>query len=70
MAKVEYVDAKVRAVKVLDADLKELAKKKGFKDNDIVLVKKGKYSSEPPYDLEKIECSIVEYQKKNGVVIK
>lgn len=66
----EYTGAMVREVKVLSSDLKAIAKKKGYKDTDIVFVKKGKYASEPPYDLVKIEGSIIEFFKGNGVVVK
>lgn len=69
MAK-EYTDAMVRAVKVLSPDLQEKAKKMKLKSTDLVLVKVGKYHSEPDYELVKIEGSVVEFLKKNGVNVK
>jgi hypothetical protein len=65
----EYSKAKVRAVKVLKGEPREQAEKLGLKPDDIVLVKKGQYQSEPPYKVEKIEGSIVAYLKKNGLII-
>lgn len=71
MVKEENPTGMVRAVKVLDSELKAQAKKLGYKETDIVLVKRGRYGSEPPYEIvAKIDGSIVEFQKKNGVVVK
>lgn len=71
MPKEQYTDAMVRAVKVLSPDLQAKAKKElHLKDDDIVLVKIGKYHSEPDYELVEIKGSVVEFMKKNGIVIK
>jgi hypothetical protein len=59
--------AAIRAVKVLGKGLKDQAKKQGFKANDIVLVERSEYGK---YKLTKIEGSIVEWQRKNGLVVK
>ena len=68
--KEEYTSSMVRAVKVLDDDLKKKAKKMNLDDDDLVLVKIGQYHSEPDYDLVKIDGSIIEFYRKNGIVIK
>jgi putative NADH-flavin reductase len=69
MTKEKYNTAMVRAVKVLSADLRQKAKKMKLKDNDIVLVKVGQYHSEPEYELVKINGSIIEFLKKNGIEV-
>ena len=51
--------AMVRAVKVLSEDMQDVAKKAGYKPDDILFI-----------TMEKIEGSIVEWQIKNGLVLK
>ena len=60
----KYLKAKIRAVRVLRGEPLELAKKQHLQPDDIVIVKKGQYSPEPSYKIEKIEGSIVGYLKK------
>ncbi len=58
----------IRAVKVLNKQMQKEAEKMGYKPDDIVFIKMdaiGNYNIE-----EKIEGSIVEWQRKNGLVIK
>ncbi len=63
--------AMIRAVKVLDKELQEEARKAGYKPNDIVFITRGEYKSAPKYTIkEKIEGSIVEWQIKKGLIIK
>jgi hypothetical protein len=65
--KVEYFGM-IRAVKALDKKMQKEAKKLGYKPNDIVFVimdAVGNYAIE-----EKIEGSIVEWQRKKGLLIK
>ena len=62
--------AMVRAVKVLDPELKKQAKSQGYKENDIVFVQTAKCGYKPFYKLTKINGSIVEFLKNNGVVVK
>ena len=59
--------AMIRAVKALDKDLQEEAKKKGYESNDILFITRdtsGNYNIK-----EKIEGSIVEWQRKKGLII-
>ena len=51
--------AMVRAVKVLSEEMQDVAKKAGYKPDDVLFI-----------TMEKIEGSIVEWQMKNGLVIK
>jgi hypothetical protein len=63
--------AMIRAVKALDKELQAKAKKKGYKPNDIVFITRSEYRSAPEYTIEeKIEGSIVEWQRKKGLIIK
>lgn len=63
--------AMIRVVKVLDKELQEEAKKAGYKPNDIVFITRSGYKSAPKYTIkERIEGSIVEWQRKRGLVIK
>ena len=63
--------AMIRAVKALDKDLQEEAKKKGYESNDILFITRGEYKSAPKYTIkEKIDGSIVEWQRNKGLVIK
>ncbi len=62
LPKSTYMDNKigiVRAVKVLSEEMQDVAKKAGYKPDDILFI-----------TMEKIEGSIVEWQMKNGLVIK
>lgn len=68
--KIEYTASMIRAVKVLNSDLQDEAKKQGLKQNDIVLVKVGEYHSESKYTLQKIDGSIIEFMKKSGISTK
>ncbi|MEM0143973.1 MAG: hypothetical protein QXL94_08575 [Candidatus Parvarchaeum sp.] len=54
----------IRAVKVLDEELRKIAKKKGYKDKDIVLIKRNGLGN---YEIEKIEGNVVEYLIKSGL---
>ena len=49
----------VRAVKVLSSEMQDVAKKAGYKPDDVLFI-----------TMEKIEGSIVEWQIKNGLVLK
>ena len=49
----------LRAVKVLSEEMQDVAKKAGYKPDDVLFI-----------TMEKIEGSIVEWQIKNGLVIK
>ena len=49
----------VRAVKVLSSEMQDVAKKAGYKPDDVLFI-----------TMEKIEGSIVEWQRKNGLVLK
>ena len=62
-----YSKAKIRAVKVLKGEPRQEAERKGFSQEDIVMVKKSEYHSEPNYKIEKIDGSIVAFLKKNGL---
>jgi len=66
----EFYKATIRAVKVLEGELKEMAEWQNLEPNDIVVVKKSKYNSEPNYKIEKINGSVVEYLKKQGLAVK
>jgi hypothetical protein len=58
----------IRAVKTLNNQMQKEAKEMGYKPDDIVFIKMdavGNYNIQ-----EKIEGSIVEWQRKNGLVIK
>jgi hypothetical protein len=66
----EFSKATIRAVKVLEGELKEMAEQQNLEPNDIVVVKKSKYNSEPNYKIEKINGSVVEYLKKQGLAVK
>ena len=62
LPKSTYTDDKiaiVRAVKVLSEEMQDVAKKAGYKPDDVLFI-----------TMEKIEGSIVEWQIKNGLVIK
>ena len=62
LPKYTYVNDKiamVRAVKVLSEEMQNVAKKAGYKPDDVLFI-----------TMEKIEGSIVEWQIKNGLVIK
>lgn len=69
MTKNQHATAMIRAVKVLSPELRAKAKKMKLKDTDVVLIKKGTYHSEPDYELTKVEGSIVEFYRKNGILI-
>ncbi len=49
----------VRAAKVLSKEMQDVAKKAGYKSDDVLFI-----------TMEKIEGSIVEWQRKNGLVIR
>jgi hypothetical protein len=49
----------VRTVKVLSEEMQDVAKKAGYKPDDVLFI-----------TMEKIEGSIVEWQIKNGLIIK
>lgn len=71
MSNKDELFAMVRAVKVLPEELQKEAKKKGYKMNDIVLITRSNYKSAPKYSIkEKIDGSIVEFQREHGLVIK
>ena len=60
--------AMIRAVKALSEDLQKQAKSKKYKSNDIVFITR---DSKNNYIIqEKIEGSIVEWQRKNGLLLK
>jgi hypothetical protein len=60
--------AMIRAVKALSEDLQKQAKSKKYKSNDIVFITR---DSKNNYIIqEKIEGSIVEWQIKNGLLLK
>ena len=62
LPKFTYMDNKigiVRAVKVLSEEMQDVAKKAGYKPDDVLFI-----------TMEKIEGSIVEWQRKNGLVLK
>ncbi len=64
MAKAQqYSKAMVRAVKVLEGGLKEETRRQGFKNDDVVYIKIGKYHSAQDFAMVKIEGSIVEFLK-------
>ena len=56
----------IRAVKVLDSEMQKEAKDLGYKPNDIVLIIRvdGRYII-----ADRIDGSIVEWQRKNGMII-
>ena len=57
----------IRAVKVLNKEMQNQAKKLGYKSNDIVFMTK---DTDGNYNIkEKIEGSIVEWQRKKGLII-
>ncbi len=49
----------VRTVKVLSEEMQDVAKKAGYKPDDVLFI-----------TMKKIEGSIVEWQIKNGLIIK
>ncbi len=65
----KFSKATIRAVKVLEGELKEMAEQQKLSPTDIIIVKKSTYNSEPKYSIEKIEGSIVEYLKTNGITV-
>jgi|ACXJ01.1.fsa_nt_gi ribosomal protein L18E len=62
--------AVIRLVKVLDRDLQLEARKKGYKPDDIVVIVGTVVGNSIKYSIkEKIEGSIVEWQRKRGLII-
>lgn len=68
-AKEEYSKATVRAVKVLKGEPRAEAERQNLNLDDIVVVKKSEYNSEPNYNVKKITGSIVKYLKNNGLEV-
>lgn len=67
MSKVEYFGM-IRAVKALNKEMQKEAQKLGYKPNDIVFIIRdsvGNYTIQ-----EKIEGSIVEWQRSKGLLLK
>ena len=67
MPKVEYFGM-IRAVKALNKEMQKEAQKLGYKPNDIVFIIRdsvGNYTIQ-----EKIEGSIVEWQRSKGLLLK
>lgn len=50
-----YSDIRIRKVKILQGAAKAAAETKGYKGDDLVIVKTSEYHSPPKYNVERIE---------------